>query len=55
MKGSLMRRRLSERDIKAIAEGSAILGTGGGGDPYLGSVYAVRAVREFGEPELVTA
>ena len=49
-----MRRRLSERDIKAIAEGSAILGTGGGGDPYLGSVYAVRAVREFGEPELVS-
>ncbi|MFD1250670.1 DUF917 domain-containing protein [Nocardioides ginsengisoli] len=49
-----MRRRLSERDIEAIAEGSAILGTGGGGDPYLGSRFACRAIREHGEPELVS-
>lgn len=50
-----MRRKLSARDIEAIAQGSAILGTGGGGDPYLGTLFAGRAVREFGEPELISA
>jgi DUF917 family protein len=47
-------RRLSEQDVEAIAQGSAILGTGGGGDPYLGTVFAAHAVREYGEPELIS-
>ena len=49
-----MRRKLSEQDIADIAAGSGILGTGGGGDPYLGTIFATRAVREHGEPELVS-
>jgi uncharacterized protein len=49
-----VRRRLSEQDVEAIAQGSAILGTGGGGDPYLGTVFVAHAVREFGEPELIS-
>ena len=49
-----MRRRLSVQDVEAIAQGSAILGTGGGGDPYLGTVFVAHAVEEFGEPELIS-
>lgn len=45
-------RLLDEQQIADIATGSAVLGTGGGGDPYLGKLAAIQAVREFGALEL---
>lgn len=38
-------RRLDESDIDAIAVGAAILGTGGGGNPYIGSLRAKEQLR----------
>lgn len=35
-------------DLEALAIGAAILGTGGGGDPYIGRVMAEAAMRENG-------
>lgn len=35
-------------DCSALARGAAILGTGGGGDPYIGRLLAEAAVREHG-------
>jgi DUF917 family protein len=40
-------------DIDCIAAGSAFLATGGGGDPYVGSLVAKRALSEFGDVELL--
>lgn len=48
-------RLLTEEEIRDVARGSAILGTGGGGDPYLGLLAALEALREFGPPRLVKA
>lgn len=44
---------IEEQDMEAIAAGSAIYGTGGGGDPYLGKLLAMRTIREHGPVELV--
>jgi uncharacterized protein len=46
-------RLLHEQDIEDIAAGSAVLGTGGGGDPYLGKLAALQSVKELGPLELV--
>jgi DUF917 family protein len=46
-------RQLGAQDIRDIARGSAVLGTGGGGDPYLGSLAAVEALRLFGPPTML--
>jgi len=46
-------RTLDVENIKDIARGSAILATGGGGDPYLGMLAAVRALEEFGPPVVI--
>jgi uncharacterized protein len=48
-------RPLSAEAIRDIAYGSAVLGTGGGGDPYLGTIAALEASRHNGEPILVDA
>lgn len=41
-------------DVMAdLARGSAFLGTGGGGDPYAGRLYAEHMVQTHGAPELV--
>lgn len=45
-------RLLSERNVEDIALGAAVLGTGGGGDPYIGMVMARRAIRDYGPVEL---
>lgn len=45
-------RVLSEENIENIALGAAVLGTGGGGDPYIGKVMALEAVRKYGPVEL---
>ncbi|HJP79333.1 MAG TPA: DUF917 domain-containing protein [Pseudonocardiaceae bacterium] len=46
-------RAITENDLDDIARGAAILGTGGGGDPYIGRLLAAAAVREFGAVTLV--
>ena len=45
--------KISPDDIDRIAAGSAFLATGGGGDPYVGSLVAKRALSEFGDVELM--
>jgi arylsulfatase len=35
-------RTITERDLEALALGAAVLGTGGGGDPYIGKLMAAR-------------
>lgn len=46
--------RIQESDIDLIAIGAAVLGTGGGGDPFVGALQAKRAIREFGEIEVLS-
>ncbi|HEX3790822.1 MAG TPA: DUF917 domain-containing protein [Pseudonocardiaceae bacterium] len=41
-------REITEADLADIARGAAILGTGGGGDPYIGRLLAASAVRAYG-------
>jgi len=48
-------RRLLEQEIRDIANGSAVLGTGGGGDPYLGTLATLEAIKEFGPPVMLDA
>jgi DUF917 family protein len=48
-------RELSEQAIRDIAYGSTVLGTGGGGDPYLGTLAAIEASRQHGPVQLVDA
>ncbi len=48
-------RYLKEEDIDRIAIGAAILGSGGGGDPYVGKLMAKRAIAANGPVRLVEA
>lgn len=41
-------RKLNKDNIDDIATGAAVLGTGGGGDPYLGKLVAQQAIDEHG-------
>lgn len=41
------------KDMEAVAIGSAVYGTGGGGDPYIGKLLAQQAIREHGPVKLV--
>ena len=45
-------RLLDEQTIEDIALGAAVLGTGGGGDPYIGKLMAREAIRQYGPVEL---
>lgn len=47
-------RLLSSENVEDLALGAAVLGTGGGGDPYLGKLMAIRAIREHGPVRLLT-
>ena len=47
-------RLLTEENIENIALGAAVLGTGGGGDPYIGMLMARQAIRTYGPVELYT-
>ena len=38
--------------LEDLALGAAVLGTGGGGDPYIGKLMAQQAVRDYGSVEL---
>ena len=44
---------LAEHDLEDFARGAALLGTGGGGDPYIGRLMAQTAIREFGSPRIL--
>lgn len=46
--------RIGVNDLVDTARGAAVLGTGGGGDPYIGRLMAEQAIRESGDVELVT-
>ena len=39
--------------LEDFARGAAFLGTGGGGDPYVGRLAAQHAIEEFGAPEMI--
>jgi uncharacterized protein len=45
-------RDLGAQELRDIAVGSAVLGTGGGGDPYIGTLTALQALEQFGPPKL---
>lgn len=47
-------RLIGEAELEDVAVGAAILGTGGGGDPYVGKLLAQAAVREYGPVQLVS-
>lgn len=46
-------RQLHRENIENIAIGAAILGTGGGGDPYIGKLMAIDAIEEEGPVKLM--
>ena len=47
-------RLLDAEAIDDLVTGSTILGAGGGGDPYVGKLLALEAIREHGPVPLVT-
>jgi len=46
-------RYLDLDDMEYLAIGAAVLGTGGGGDPYLGKLMAKQAIKEKGPVKLI--
>ena len=40
--------QVTEKDLDSIAIGAGILGTGGGGNPYIGQLRARQAIRQWG-------
>lgn len=50
-----MPRQITEDELEDVARGAAVLGTGGGGNPYIGKLMAQQAVRTHGPVTLVSA
>lgn len=48
-------RKITIEDLEYISLGSTILGTGGGGDPYVGKLLAKNAIKKYGEVTLIKA
>ncbi|UQS82159.1 DUF917 domain-containing protein [Bombilactobacillus folatiphilus] len=48
-----MSRQIGIPEIKQIAIGAALLGSGGGGNPYIGKMMAISAVKEHGPVTLL--
>ena len=48
-----MKRLLDPESLRALARGCAVLGAGGGGDPYLGLLQALQATEDFGPVPLM--
>ncbi|MDN5322557.1 MAG: uncharacterized protein PWQ67_1011 [Clostridia bacterium] len=44
---------INKDNIEDIALGAALLGTGGGGDPYVGKLMALQAIEEYGPVPLI--
>lgn len=51
--GGFLMRKIGKQQIEDIAVGAAVLGTGGGGDPYIGKLMALQAIEEYGEVTLL--
>lgn len=49
-----MPREINVDKIDWLAAGSAFLGTGGGGDPYLGSILCREAIAKYGPVSLIS-
>ncbi|ASN04399.1 DUF917 domain-containing protein [Virgibacillus necropolis] len=47
-------RLIGKQEIEDIAIGAALLGTGGGGDPYIGKLMALQAIEENGPIKLLS-
>ena len=48
-------RKINDFDLEAIALGSTVLGTGGGGDPYIGKLMAQNAIKKYGAVTMLSA
>lgn len=48
-------RLMHPENIEYLAVGAAVLGTGGGGDPYIGKLMAIQAIRKYGPVRLIGA
>ncbi|SHG74974.1 DUF917 domain-containing protein [Flagellimonas flava] len=48
-------RKIGTKEIEYIAMGSTVLGTGGGGDPYIGKLLVKQAMKTYGEVNLIAA
>jgi uncharacterized protein len=48
-----MKRLLDASSLRALARGCAVLGAGGGGDPYIGMMQALQATEDYGPVTLV--
>ena len=46
-------RLIHAENLEDIALGAAVLGTGGGGDPYIGKLMGIDAIHKFGPVQLV--
>ena len=46
-------RTIQAEDMEDIATGGAVLGTGGGGDPYIGKLMAQQAIKKYGPVNLI--
>jgi len=46
-------RLIHPENLEDIALGAAVLGTGGGGDPYIGTLMGIDAIRKYGPVQLV--
>jgi DUF917 family protein len=46
-------RTLDATELEDVARGAAVLGTGGGGDPYLGTLAALRSLDQYGPPRVI--
>jgi len=46
-------KKINKSDIDYIAMGSTVLGTGGGGNPYIGKLLAKEAIDKYGEVSLI--
>jgi DUF917 family protein len=46
-------RTLDAVEVADVARGAAVLGTGGGGDPYLGTLAALRSLEQFGPARVI--
>ncbi|HZT64980.1 MAG TPA: DUF917 domain-containing protein [Acidimicrobiales bacterium] len=49
----MTRRRIGLEELEDLAIGAAVLGTGGGGDPYVGKLWAQQRVLDRGPVELI--
>ncbi len=47
-------RMLEVQNVEDLALGAAVLGTGGGGDPYIGKLMGIQAIREHGPITLLS-